>query len=418
MRKSMLELTKKECAVLQSLAQDYMELALLPVQKEKRELWLALNRLEMQRPMFAIDQLPWHEMDVDGELVCQVTHPYWKGVEEELRRKIYLFRHMPADMVLNPYLTLPRPIEYTGYGIEIEEKTLASDTDNDVVAHSFTNLIEEPEDIEKIKTPKAILDEAQEREIIQQAEALFAGIAPFRMAGLTLHLGVWDFITQWMGVENVYIELMDRPEMMHALMERVTNCTIELIEQMNRDRLFDVYTNICHCSYTFTDDLPLPNCDPDHPTSENVWAFGLAQLFTSVSPQITKEFEVPYMKRIFPYFGAIYYGCCDRLDDRLEIIAEMPKIRKISCSPWSDRENFAAKLPKHYIMSNKPSPVFLGGDSVDYDAIRADIRRTLKAARDNQVNLELILKDISTVHYEPQRLWNWSRIVQEEVERC
>ena len=69
--------------------------------------------------------------------------------------------------------------------------------------------------------------------------------------------------------------------------------------------------------------------------------FGMAQLFTSVSPQITEEFEVNYMQRIFPHFGAIYYGCCDRLDDRLDKICRMPNIlrertfRKYSSTPRS-----------------------------------------------------------------------------------
>ena len=98
---------------------------------------------------------------------------------------------------------------------------------------------------------------------------------------------------------------------------------------------------------------------------------GMAQIFTSVSPKTTEEFEVRYMSRIFGRFGAIYYGCCDRLDDRLDIITKMPNIRKISCSPWSDREKFAANLPQKYIMSNKPSPALLAHPTFDEEAVRA-----------------------------------------------
>ena len=230
-----------------------------------------------------------------------------------------------------------------------------------------------------------------------------------------MHLGIWDSITQWMGVENCYIELMDRPAFMHAIMERATSGMESLIDNMNRQGLFDVYTNVCHCSYTYLDELPTPGCDPDRPQSQDVWAFGLAQLFSSVSPDITAEFEVPYMKRIFSKFGAIYYGCCEKLDDRLDIIAQMPNSHKVSCSPWSNREHFAAMLPKQYIMSNKPNPALVGASAMDEEEVRKDIRRTIDAAKRNQVNLELILKDISTVQYEPQRLWNWSRIALEEV---
>ncbi len=412
-----MSLTQQDKEVLRTLAKRYAEYASLPVQKEKKELWLSLNRGQMQRPMLMIDQIPWNEMDVDGSLVCQVSDPYWCWVETALRQTLYKWEHMPADMVLDPYITLGRPIENSGFGVAIHNETKVYDETSAVRGMSFENQFESMEDVEKIQIPTVRLNKEAEAQIIAEAEDLFAGIIPFKMVGHTLHLGVWDLITQWMGVENCYIELMDRPEMMHAIMEKLTVGTIATIEQMNEQGLFDCYTHLCHCSHTYCDDLPHADCDPDNPTSENVWAFGLAQLFSSVSPKITEEFEVPYMQRIFPYFGAIYYGCCDRLDDRLDVIAKMPKIRKISCSPWSDRENFARNLPKQYIMSNKPNPALVAKDTMDEEEIRADIRRTIKAARDNGVGLELILKDISTVRYEPQRLWTWSRIALEEVSR-
>ena len=412
-----MSLTAQDKEVLRTLAKRYAEYASLPVQKERKELWLSLNRGQMQRPMLMIDQIPWNEMDVDGSLQCQVGDPYWRWVETWLRQTLYKWERMPADMVLDPYIPLARPIENSGFGVDIHNETKVYDETSAVRGMSFENQFESMEDVEKIKIPTVRLNKEAEAQIIAEATDLFDGIIPFKMVGHTLHLGLWDTITQWMGVENCYIELMDRPELMHAIMEKLTVGMIATIEQMNEQGLFDCYTHLCHCSHTYCDDLPHPGCDVDHPTSENVWAFGLAQLFSSVSPKITEEFEVPYMQRIFPYFGAIYYGCCDRLDDRLDIIAKMPKIRKVSCSPWSNRENFAQNLPKEYIMSNKPNPALVAKDTMDEEEIRADIRRTVQAARDNGLGLELILKDISTVRYEPQRLWTWSRIALEEVSR-
>ena len=412
-----MRLSKEEIGILQELAEQYMEIAALPSQKETKGLWEDLNRCNMQRPLVVIDQIPWHEMDVDGFLKNQITEPYWRGVETELRRTIYKWRHMPADMVFNPYIVLPRPITNTGYGIKILEEVVTTDIRNDVVSHQFENQLKEYEDLEKIVTPKAILDTAAEKEIRQQAEIIFDGIAPFVMTGITMHLGIWDAISQWMGVESIYIDLIERPEFLHALMEKLTVSTITLIEQMNRDKLFDVYSNMCHCSYTFSDDLPPASSDKNAPISGDVWAFGLAQLFTSVSPAVTAEFEAAYMERIFPYFGAIYYGCCDRLDDRLDVITRLPGIRKISCSPWSKREVFAEKLPRGYVMSNKPNPAVLAASTVDIAEARRDIRRTVDAAKKFNTPLEIILKDISTLQYEPQRLWEWSKMALEEVKK-
>ena len=66
-------------------------------------------------------------------------------------------------------------------------------------------------------------------------------------------------------------------------------------------------------------------------------------------------------------------------------------------------------------MSNKPSPTFLATASFNEDAVREDLRRTIKAAKDNGLCLELLLKDISTVKNDPARLWRWSEIALEET---
>ena len=412
-----MDIRREDREVLRTLAARYMEYALSDRNNEKRELWRALNHGKMQKPMIAIDQMPWNELDVDGSLVCTVEHPYFRRVEWTLRSEIYKWEHLPADMVLNPYILLSRPTRNTGYGVGYKRSTLATDVTNSVVAQHFDNQFEEMEDVEKIRTPEITIDRAAEADIIAAAQDIFAGIAPVKMQGYILHLGFWDFISQWMGVETCYIELMDRPELMHAIMERLTNATIRQIEQINTLGLYDINGNMCHCSYTFDDRLPTDACDHENPTTHDGWAFGLAQLFTSVSPAITAEFEVPYMQRLFPYFGSIYYGCCDRLDDRLDIIDRMPNIRKISCSPWSERERFAANLPKKYIMSNKPNPALLAENTFDEAAVRADLRRTIAAAKAHGLGLEMILKDISTVRYDPQRLWRWSEIALEETLR-
>lgn len=412
-----MNLTKQEMNVLSELGKTYAEIASLPIQKEKEELWRSLNRLKMERPMVVIDQIPWNEMDVDGSLVNQVKDPYWQGVESSLRQQIYQFKHMPADMVVNPCIMLPRLISHSGFGVAVDEEISVGDKTNGVVGHKFNNQFQEMEDVERIKEPKIDLDRAGEAVVLQQASEIFGGIAPVKLCASQTHLGIWDTITMWMGVEACYIELMDRPELIHAIMKRFTEVKISEIEQLNALKVFDTYSNKCHCTYTYLDDLPGADCDRENATSKDAWAFGLAQLFSSVSPDITDEFEVPYMQKLFPYFGAIYYGCCDRLDDRLDIVAKMPNIRKVSCSPWSKREEFAQKLPKEYIMSNKPTPALLAVDTMDYEAVRADVRRTIDAAKAGGVGLELIIKDISTVKYEPQRLWEWSKVVLEEVSR-
>ena len=75
------------------------------------------------------------------------------------------------------------------------------------------------------------------------------------------------------------------------------------------------------------------------------------------------------------------------------------------------------ELPKTIIMSNKPSPAMLATDDFDEEAVRADLRRTISAAKRHGKQLEMILKDISTIRYDPSRLRRFSEIALEECMR-
>jgi hypothetical protein len=409
-----------EIDVLRQIGEKYMSYASLPVQKEKLLLWKALNRCDMERPMVTIDQEPWNELEAaDPEaLHCQIDDPYWQGLERELRRTVYKWEHYPADMVLEPYITIPASVWNSGYGVTPLEDKLVLFENETASSHLYKDSLPNFEDIERIQDMHITCDRELSKEHLEVAEQIFNGLAPVRLShGLQFHLGVWDRLAELRGVENIYFDIIDRPEFIHALMRRITDATLNGIREANALQVINDTVNICHCSYVYTDEL-LPDFGVGKGSvSGNSWAFGMAQLFTSVSPDVMREFELPYITEMASNFACLYYGCCDRLDDRLDIVAQIPHVRKVSCSPWSNRHNFAEKLNKKFIMSNKPSPAFLSGDDFDEAAVRADLKETIDAARANHVNLEFLLKDISTVRNDPSRLTRWNNVAMELVSK-
>ena len=76
-----MNITAKDRETLRGLAERYMTAALSDANCTKRELWRALNNGQMQKPMITIDQMPWHELNVDGCLNCTVEDPYFRGIE-------------------------------------------------------------------------------------------------------------------------------------------------------------------------------------------------------------------------------------------------------------------------------------------------------------------------------------------------
>lgn len=407
-------LTPQERDAFRKLVESYLRLAEQSNRNEKIELWKCLNRGQMVRPMVVIDQLPWNELSCE-ELTPTISDPYWREVELEYRRKIYQFQHFPVDMVLEPFLSAPKILQHTGYGLTAETVWLGTE-DSTAKSQHYSNLITSMEDVEKI-TPYRITEEKEQTELRrQEAECLFGDLAPTIFTGHTFHLGLWDYVSQLMGVEEIYYALVDDPDRMHAVMNQLTNATIQAIRDANQYGAHNDQANTCHCSYIYTDQLLANSGKGKGPFSQNSWAFGMAQLFTSVSPDIFEEFELPYISRMAEEFGMIYYGCCDRLDDRLDLVKKIPHVRKVSCSPWSNREQFAEKIGTELVMSSKPSPAFLAAESFDEDIVRKDLEYTCRLARENHVNLEFILKDISTVHQDPRRLEQWAQIAMEVVE--
>ena len=413
-----MQISQNDIAVLRELAREYMEVASLPVQREKMMLWKAFNaNTPGSRPMVIIDQLPWNELNNEGELTLSVENPLFRQVEWNLRSTLYKWRHFPVDMVVEPFITIPRAIQNTGYGLKADVQMLG-DADTTAFSQHFESVLNDEEDVEKIKDMVITVDENEDRDRMETAHMIFNGIAPVVLGhGIGFHLGVWDRLSEYMGVTNVYCDLYDRPEFLHACMRRITDATIAGIKQANALRIHDDIVNTCHCSYIYTDKLLSDFGKGLGSTSENCWAMGLAQLFSSASPQTTAEFELPYIQEMASYFDSIYYGCCERLDDRLDVIFKIPNIRKLSCSPWSKKESFAEQLQgRGLIMSNKPNPAFLSA-AYDEDVIRKDLRETMDIAKRYGVNVELIQKDISTVNHKPERLTRWAEIAMEEAMR-
>jgi hypothetical protein len=94
----------------------------------------------------------------------------------------------------------------------------------------------------------------------------------------------------------------------------------------------------------------------------------------------------------------------------------IPHVRKISMSPWANQERGAAQIGRDYVFSRKPSPAFLATHSFHADQVREDLLATRRICAHYGCPLELILKDISTVRYEPERLFEWARIAKQVVE--
>ncbi|MGA2545518.1 MAG: hypothetical protein ABSF43_03135 [Rectinemataceae bacterium] len=416
-----INLAPDEAETLRGLGREIAEIAADPINAERAALWARLNDLQQVRPMVWINEIPWHEMDVAGELRLRTRNAWARELETSLRRTIYQWRHLPGDMIVKPWIECPLAIHSTDFGIVEDVDVVRTDSANEIVSRHFHVQIKEPADIEKIQMPRVTHSEKTTKVVYDTMSDLFKDVIPVRKIGQThIWFTPWDYLIRWWGIEEAMIDMIDRPDMVHAAYDRMVSAwmtELDQFEEMNLLLLDNANVRIGSGGYGYVSELPGSPFDPGHVRPRNMWGCSNAQILASVSPEMHWEFamehDLPWMRR----WGLNYYGCCEALDRKVELLRRIPNLRKVSVSPWNDYSRMFAALGPDYVASVKPNPaVFLDAEWSE-EAARAAIDGALDIAAAEGVAIELIMKDISTVERKPQRLWAWARIAAEEVRK-
>ena len=401
--------------ILRLLAGQTAEIASLAAQRETALLYRALNGLKPIRPVIMLDELPWNQLNAGGKLTLQCADPFLREVEDGLRKQLYKWNHCRADMLIEPYYCLPRAINIGGIGIEVNEEIIAADKDNHIVAHKYHDQFG-ADILERLHAPSIDVNDALTESRKQQLEYIFGDLLPVKVIGLT-NAGFftpWDLISMLRGAEPLLAALYDEPELMHAFMRKYTDIRLELLAALEERGLLDAHMPVLHCTPGLTDELPGEIVN-GRVTRANLWGRGAAQIFAVVSPEMHDEFDIQYQKEFFQGFGLVYYGCCEPLDKKIDIIEKLPNLRKISITPWADVRSAAEQMGGRYVLSDKPNPAAVAVKTLDEARLRADILETLEACGANNTPCEFIVKDISSVAYNPNNLTRWAEVVMETV---
>jgi len=147
-----------------------------------------------------------------------------------------------------------------------------------------------------------------------------------------------------------------------------------------------------------------------------VWGDGRDQILTSVSPAMSAEFafgpEAPWAD----LFGLFCYGCCEDLGRKVAGARALPRLRKLSVSPYADPERAMEAMGGGLAVSFKPDPSHLAVTPWRREAARAEVERACRLARRHGCSLEILMKTLITLDGDPTRLWEWCRMATEVAE--
>jgi hypothetical protein len=404
------KISLKDREVLRKLATEYAEAAALPVQHETRELWKACNDLHPVRPMVYLYQVCWHEMNVDDELTCVCEDDFARNLENQLRIKLYQWRHMRADMVLDNLLYCPMAVSVTPV-LSVKEETLR-EADEGIQSHHYEPQITCEADIEKINIPTVTHDVELSAAWLGLYNDLFSDIIKVEQRGPSgFRLSIWDRLVEWTGVQEIMMDLVLRPDYVHQAVQRTFDAYNSIVDQYLELGVVAAYNNdgcTSDGALGYTDQLPKGAEEP----LLNLWGGAADQIFGEVSPEMHEEFALKYNYNWHKRFGLNYYGCCEPLHNKLEVLRKnIPNLRKVSASPWADVQLTADQCGNELVVSIKPNPAILAEDTFSLDRARAYLTERIAPAKDCAV--EIVLKDISTVRHDPKRLWDWAAMAVE-----
>jgi len=368
--------------------------------------------LEETRPLIFCDpENGWNEIIGSRDLRC--TGALAREWEMTLRKEIFWAESMGDDRVTERIFDVP--YVYTELDWGMHETKIGG---GDGGSYVWEAPLKSYDDLDKLRYPGIEVDSEATGMLVSLAGELFDDFLTVRLKGKWWWtLGMTWTLVNLRGLRQVMYDVYDNPDGLHALMGflRDGHCAkLRYLEEHNLLSLNNDGTYVGSGGFGWTTELPRGDFDGARVRPSDMWGFAESQETTTWSPEMFAEFIFPYQLPILERFGLNCYGCCEPLDKRWRYIQNIPRLRRVSVSPWADIEVMAEQLGNRYIFSLKPNPAYLAVPVMDEDFVRSGLKKTMAAIHDCRV--EIIMKDNHTIGNNPENVKRWCRIAREETE--
>jgi hypothetical protein len=415
--------TSADRDILRRLAAAKMAVAAHPANCERRTSWLALDAGTGGRPMILAE---WHAIDdphkpddCTRELRC--VGKWARGIEQQLRRELLRFEQLQDDHVVEPWFDLNWRVIAGDYGVQ--RKTQQADNAGGLrgAIHWEPALADLDADFDRLKPRTFGVDREATWQDQARVDAAIGDICPTRIRGSFFWtMGMTIVAINLIGLENLMLAMYDNPSGLHRLMAFLRDDHLAFCHWLEREGLLSLNNEndyIGSGSEGHSRDLPRAGLKPADPVRlQDCWVLSESQETVGVGPELFETFIFPYQQAIVAEFGKCYYGCCEPVNSRWHVLKKLPNLARISVSPWSDQAFMAAACGRDVVFSRKPNPAQISTALFDETTIRADLRQTLETARG--CRLEIIMKDVHTLHNEPGRIARWVALAREECARA
>ncbi|MBQ8306826.1 MAG: hypothetical protein IJX90_11495 [Blautia sp.] len=419
------KVSDKDRQILRDLAMKFREYCERPEEKIKIRLWKDHNDLKTTRPLILVDmENGWNEaIRFDRDIICEGTMA--QDWEMWLRKEIFYAEKMRDDKPLTPVFYLPHRAINTEWGIGENKVEIDTGDDNAKnAAYAWVPTMKDMDDDEfdeldvekEIQDPVVIVDEKTTNAYFELAKEVFDGILEVRMR-------TWWFWSPHMtlaysnfrGMDTMMTDFYDFPDTVHNIFQKLTDGYIKKLKFLEANNL--LYNNTDNTfvgsgGLGWTDTL---GTDPDHVTLKTMWGLTEAQELGQVSVSLYKEFIFPYFKQVAELFGLTCYACCEGINAMWDDVKQIPNLRRVSVSQWSNMALMSDYLGGDYVYSYKANSAHVSVPNMDEDVIRQELRAMYEKTVNNHV--EVVLKDLHTISNKPEQVIRWVEIAREELNR-
>ena len=397
--------------IITPLAERLAEIAALPKQKETVERWKRLNGLASETPMvLCLPDSDWKPV-TDTDLECD--DPLMRSVELEIRSRIYHFEKIRDDWPIHAAVHVPLAWRDSGWGVKPRIVSPAQANG----AYRYEPVIVHPSDAEKMTYPEVTVDHPATEELVSRVADVVGGILDVKVLGCNRPPGnpAGIFCTL-RGLEQVLMDMLDRPEWLKGVMEFMTQGYFRRNEAMERLGIYTLNSEgdswVGSGGMGYTDELPATDYE-GRVRMRDIWGRCDTQEFTVVSPEHYWEFAMQYQSRILAGYGLTVIGCCEAMDGKYRYLEHFPNARRVSVSPWADMEEAAAALEDKYVYSWRLNPGEVLS-AFDEGVVRETLARGLEVAKGCHV--EIILNNLQGVFGRPELLGEWCDIAHRVID--
>ena len=405
--------SQKDVDIIRDLCKRYMEIAVSDRHVRMRKRFRDTNNLKVVRPPLIIEEIPWQQMNYEHALDCFCEDPGLRGMEYGLRVALFREKYFRCDNYIEPCWVVRKAFSSTGNGLDaLVKENVKNALHTDIKSHEYKDVLEDEEALAHFHLPVVTAYPEKDEENVNRIREIAGDSIPVVLRGHGIYDAPWDRIARLRGVTDILYDMYDRPEYLLKIRELYAAETESLLSQMDALGLLDNSNPDLHCTPAYVD---MPEGDHDRKRLSGAWYRSMAQMLTTVSPEDLYEYDIKFSIPIAEKCAYTYYGCCEPLHDRIDVIKRIPNLRKIGCSPWADVWSTAEQLKGDFVLSRKPNPAFVASHT-DREQIRKEAEETARACLKYGCPCDITLKDISTVGDRPENLIVWSEVVSKVLD--